>query len=53
MVLLLAAMEITSRFVPDYIMLSPVAVWNAARELFPVTDPYHVAVTLLAARLSR
>ncbi len=45
-VLLLAAMEITSRFVPDYIMPSPVAVWNAARELF-VTDPYHVAVTLL------
>jgi NitT/TauT family transport system permease protein len=42
---LLAGMEITSRFVPDYIMPSPVAVWNAARELF-FSDPYHVAVTL-------
>jgi NitT/TauT family transport system permease protein len=47
--LLLAAMEVTSRFVPDYIMPSPVAVWNAARALF-FTDPYHVAVTL--ARLT-
>ncbi len=46
---LLAAMEITSRFVPDYIMPSPVAVWNAAKELF-FSDPYHVAVTL--ARLA-
>jgi NitT/TauT family transport system permease protein len=46
---LLAAMEITSRFVPDYIMPSPVAVWNAAKELF-FSDPYHVAVTL--ARLT-
>jgi NitT/TauT family transport system permease protein len=45
-VLLLAAMEITSRFVPDYIMPSPVAVWNAARQLF-FSDPYHVAVTLV------
>jgi NitT/TauT family transport system permease protein len=45
-VLLLAAMEVTSRFVPDYIMPSPVAVWNAARELF-FSDPYHVAVTLI------
>jgi NitT/TauT family transport system permease protein len=45
-ILLLAAMEITSRFVPDYIMPSPVAVWNAARELF-FSDPYHVAVTLV------
>jgi NitT/TauT family transport system permease protein len=43
---LLAAMEITSRYVPDYIMPSPVAVWAAARELF-FSDPYHVAVTLL------
>jgi NitT/TauT family transport system permease protein len=48
-VVLLLAMEITSRFVPDYIMPSPVAVWNAARELF-FSDPYHVAVTL--ARLA-
>lgn len=48
-VLLRAAMEIASRFVPDYIMPSPLAVWNAARELF-FTDPYHVAVTL--ARLA-
>jgi NitT/TauT family transport system permease protein len=45
-VLLLAAMEITSRFVPDYIMPSPLAVWAAARELF-FSDPYHVAVTLV------
>jgi NitT/TauT family transport system permease protein len=43
---LLIAMEVTSRYVPDYIMPSPVAVWNAARELF-LTDPYHVAVTLI------
>jgi NitT/TauT family transport system permease protein len=43
---LLIAMEITSRYVPDYIMPSPVAVWNAARELF-FTDPYHVVVTLV------
>jgi NitT/TauT family transport system permease protein len=45
-VLLLAAMEVTSRYVPDYIMPSPVAVWAAARELF-FSDPYHVAVTLV------
>jgi NitT/TauT family transport system permease protein len=45
-VVLLLAMEATSRFVPDYIMPSPVAVWNAARELF-FSDPYHVAVTLI------
>jgi NitT/TauT family transport system permease protein len=50
-VLLLAAMEITSRFVPDYIMPSPVAVWNAARELF-FSDPYHVAVTLVRLTIS-
>ncbi|WP_454651168.1 ABC transporter permease [Bradyrhizobium liaoningense] len=50
-VLLLAAMEVTSRFVPDYIMPSPVAVWNAARELF-FTDPYHVAVTLVRLAVS-
>ena len=49
--LLLAAMEITSRFVPDYIMPSPVAVWNAARELF-FSDPYHVAVTLVRLTVS-
>jgi NitT/TauT family transport system permease protein len=45
-VALLIAMEVTSRYVPDYIMPSPVAVWNAARELFFI-DPYHVAVTLV------
>jgi NitT/TauT family transport system permease protein len=50
-VVLLVAMEITSRFVPDYIMPSPVAVWNAARELF-FTDPYHVAVTLARLAIS-
>ena len=43
---LLIAMEVTSWYVPDYIMPSPVAVWNAARELF-FTDLYHVAVTLI------
>jgi NitT/TauT family transport system permease protein len=48
---LLAAMEITSRFVPDYIMPSPVAVWNAARQLF-FSDPYHVAVTLMRLTVS-
>jgi NitT/TauT family transport system permease protein len=45
-VALLIAMEVTSRYVPDYIMPSPAAVWNAARELF-FTDLYHVAVTLI------
>jgi NitT/TauT family transport system permease protein len=50
-VVLLVAMEITSRFVPDYIMPSPVAVWNAARELF-FSDPYHVAVTLVRLAIS-
>jgi len=50
-VVLLTAMEITSRFVPDYIMPSPVAVWNAARELF-FSDPYHVAVTLVRLAVS-
>lgn len=45
-VALLIAMEVTSRYVPDYIMPSPVTVWNAARELF-FSDPYHVAVTLV------
>jgi NitT/TauT family transport system permease protein len=50
-VVLLVAMEITSRFVPDYIMPSPVAVWNAARELF-FSDPYQVAVTLARLAIS-
>ncbi|MEW6767057.1 MAG: ABC transporter permease [Pseudomonadota bacterium] len=45
-ILLLVAMEITSRYVPDYIMPSPVTVWKAARELF-FSDPYNVAVTLV------
>jgi NitT/TauT family transport system permease protein len=45
-VALLIAMEVTSRYVPNYIMPSPVAVWSAARELF-FTDRYHVAVTLI------
>lgn len=44
--ILLIAMEITSRYVPDYLMPSPLTVWNAARELF-FTDPYHVGITLL------
>jgi NitT/TauT family transport system permease protein len=50
-ILLLVAMEITSRFVPDYIMPSPEAVWSAARELF-FSDPYHVAVTLVRLAIS-
>jgi NitT/TauT family transport system permease protein len=50
-VLLLVAMEIASRFVPDYIMPSPAAVWGAARELF-FSDPYHVAVTLVRLTIS-
>ncbi len=45
-VIILIAMEVTSRYVPDYVMPSPVTVWNAARELF-LTDPYHVGITLL------
>lgn len=45
-VALLLAMEVTSWYVPDYIMPSPVAVWKAARELF-FSDLYHVAVTLI------
>lgn len=45
-VALLVAMEVTSWYVPDYIMPSPVAVWKAARELF-FSDLYHVAVTLI------
>lgn len=45
-VTLLIAMEVTSRFVPAYVMPSPVAVWKAARELF-WTDLPHVAITLL------
>ena len=45
-VALLIAMEVTSWYVPDYIMPSPVAVWKAARELF-FSDLYHVAVTLI------
>jgi NitT/TauT family transport system permease protein len=45
-IVLLIAMEITSRYVPDYIMPSPVAVWAAARELF-FADPYHVGITLI------
>lgn len=43
---LLIAMEITSWYVPDYVMPSPGAVWKAARELF-FSDLYHVAVTLV------
>ena len=43
---LIAMMEVTSRYVPDYIMPSPLAVLKAAKELF-FSDPYHVLVTLL------
>jgi NitT/TauT family transport system permease protein len=44
--LLIALMEVTSRYVPDYIMPSPVAVLKAAQELF-FSDAYHVLVTLI------
>lgn len=47
--MLLAAMEIASRYVPDYIMPSPVAVWQAMRRL-ATTDLSHVVITL--ARLT-
>jgi NitT/TauT family transport system permease protein len=50
-VILIAAMEITSRFVPDYIMPSPLTVLRAARELF-FSDPMHVGVTLLRLALA-
>jgi NitT/TauT family transport system permease protein len=43
---LIAMMEVTSRYVPDYIMPSSLAVLKAAKELF-FSDPYHVLVTLL------
>jgi NitT/TauT family transport system permease protein len=45
-IVLLAAMEIQP-LRADYIMPSPVTVWNAARGCF--SDPYHVAVTLRPA----
>jgi NitT/TauT family transport system permease protein len=44
--LLIALMQVTSRYVPDYIMPSPVAVLKAAQELF-FSDAYHVLVTLI------
>ena len=44
--LLIALMQVTSRYVPDYIMPSPVAVLRAAQELF-FSDAYHVLVTLI------
>src|SRR5689334_781255 len=44
--LIVLLMEITSRYVPDYIMPSPAAVLKATRELF-FSDAWHVAVTLL------
>ena len=43
---MLLAMEVASRFVPDYIMPSPGAVLRAAQEL-TLTDTHHVIVTLL------
>jgi NitT/TauT family transport system permease protein len=47
--MLLAAMEIASRYVPDYIMPSPLAVWDAMWRL-ATTDVSHVMITL--ARLA-
>jgi NitT/TauT family transport system permease protein len=38
-------MEIASRFVPEYIMPSPVTVGTALKELL-TTDPMHIAITL-------
>jgi NitT/TauT family transport system permease protein len=43
------AMEVTSRFVPDYVMPSPVAIGKALKDLLSV-DLMHVAITL--ARLA-
>lgn len=48
-VLLLAAMEVASRYVPDYIMPSPEAIAKALAGLFG-SDLIHVAITL--ARLA-
>ncbi len=43
--LLLVAMEVASRFVPDYIMPSPVVIAKALKDLL-LTDTMHVMVTL-------
>lgn len=48
---LILAMEITSRFVPDYIMPSPLTVLEAARQLF-FSDLRHVGVTLVRLALA-
>lgn len=45
------AMEIASRFVPDYIMPSPLVVLKALRELL-FSDVMHVGVTLLRLTLA-
>jgi NitT/TauT family transport system permease protein len=50
-VLLLAAMQIASGYVPDYVMPSPTAVAKAAYALL-FTDAYHVGVTLLRLSLA-
>jgi len=44
--LIVVLMEITSRYVPDYIMPSPGAVLKATQELF-FSDAWHVLVTLV------
>lgn len=44
-ILLLAAMEVASRFVPDYIMPSPVLIAQALKDLL-TTDSMHVLITL-------
>lgn len=44
-VLLLVAMEVASRYVPDYIMPSPVLIAKALQELL-TTDTMHVFITL-------
>src|SRR3954447_8079556 len=44
--LIVLLMEITSRYVPDYIMPSPAAVLKATQELF-FCDAWHVLVTLV------
>jgi NitT/TauT family transport system permease protein len=51
--LLIAAMQVASEYVPDYIMPSPLAVWQAMWRL-ATTDVSHVVITLarLAAALA-
>jgi NitT/TauT family transport system permease protein len=49
--IIILLMEVTSRFVPDYIMPSPLVVLKAARELF-FSDASHVLVTIVRLALA-